>query len=277
VSILIAAHDRSAPELAAEVAPHVPGGWDWAAWTTAWGAVVVAGDGWAEIDGWLILGCPQQHPWGVPGAQLPFALIAAELSRYGPAALQSTAGPVVALDLLDGGGITALNGIIPLFASQSGSWVTGTSFEAVGAVTRSAVQRIPPGALASPDGTVALMGDAFVPESVPGATWRNFQQELDALMQRLGPRRIAKLGSVSTSSCDWARTTWDLGGHEEFVFMPKAMDRRAGATPLTRYCHLWNSVLPELWWASRLVGRWLCAPGFERPAIDTVSMIGDKP
>lgn len=276
MSLLVAAHDQSAEGLAAAVAPYILGRWPWEARTTTWGALVVVGDGWAEADGWLILGRPQAHPWGVPGAPLSYARIGAELSRFGPAALQSSAGPIVALDLMDGGVVRAVNGIIPLFASRTGSWVTGTSLEATTAVTTDPLYRVPPGARAAPDGTVTLIADAFVPESVPGATWRNFQQELDAVMAPLGPRRIACLGATSAPSGAWARATWALDAYEELVFLPDTSVLEAHAAPLSRYLQVRDSVLPELWWASRLAGRWLCAPGFERPALDTVAMIGGR-
>jgi hypothetical protein len=68
---------------------------------------------------------------------------------------------------------------------------------------------------------------------------------------------------------------WAFDGHEELVFLPDTAALGSHAKPLSRYLHLRDSVLPELWWASRLVGRWLCAPGFERPAIDTVALIGE--
>jgi hypothetical protein len=276
MSLLVAAHGRSPRELAALVAPSIPGRWNWEARPTAQGALIIAGEGWAEADGWLILGRPLQHAWGVPGAPLPHETVAAELTRYGFAAIQNTTGPLVALKLDSGDAVTALNGIVPLYASRSGAWVTGTSIEAVRAVAgEHPVRKVPSGAHAAPNGSVTLLADAFVAESVPGATRRHFDRELDAQLADLGPRRSADLGSTLTSS-GWERAVCAFKGLDEWVFLPRLADLGDRPAPRARYLELRDAILPELWLAARLVDRWLCAPGFERPAIDTLSFVGDE-
>ena len=186
MSLLVAAHGLSPRELAVLVAPSIPGRWDWEARSIAHGALIIAGEGWVEANGWLVLGRPLQHAWGVPGPPLPHETVAAELTRYGLAAIQNTTGPLIALQLDSGDAVTALNGIVPLYVSRSGAWVTGTSVEAVRAVAgEHPVRKVPNGAHATPNGSVTSLADAFVAESVRGrhdaASTRNSTLSLPTL------------------------------------------------------------------------------------------------
>ena len=78
------------------------------------------------------------------------------------------------------------------------------------------------------------------------------------------------------TSSGWERAVWSFDGLDEWVFLPRLADLEDRPAPRVRYLGLRDATLPKLWLAARLMGRWLYAPGFERPAIDTLSYVGDE-
>ncbi len=271
-------HGMSPEELLTKVTPHLPSVRTCTTSTTSWGAIVVVNAPFAKVGRWLVVGMPQACPWGVPGIDLPAGAVASELDQYGPAAIQMASGPMVAVDLSTGAVLRPLNGIIPVVATAGGQWAASTSHEVVRAITGTAGHTIGPGRLAGPDGTDASVCGSMVEESIAGVTWSGIDAEVQRVLAPLGPLAPAGLARGPVVVDDPESSSVRLSGVEgRAVFVPTLADRSGNGGEMRRYLRLRDELLPRLWWRAWLVGLWLCAPAFERPAVDLVSMTGGHP
>lgn len=278
MTLFAVVHDMSTEELLTKVTPHLPSVHTCTTSATSWGAVLVVNAPFAKVGQWLVVGMPQACPWGVPGIDLPADAVAAELDKYGAAAIQLASGPMVAIDLLSGAVLRALNGIIPVATTVGGRWAASSSGEVVTVITGTASHTIQPGCLATPDGTVASACGTMVEESIAGVTWSGIDAEIQRRLAPLGPLARAGLARGPGVLEDPESTSVCLSGVEgRAVFVPKLSHASGDDDEMGRYLRLRDEVLPRLWWRSWLVGLWLCAPAFERPALDLVSMAGSRP
>lgn len=241
-----------ADALRTALAPHVPSHWELMAETTGGGALATAGVGFGNSSSWLVCGAPVDHPWGAPGApRRPLDAVAAHFDRYGPAAVQLVAGPVVALDLSAGTVVRAINGIVPAFYSASGPWVVATSAAAVSAVSGEGALALPPGSAVGPDRVVTSWAANMPDGHETRAPWKWIETESDAA------------ATAHPAPADAA------------VFLPRLAPFARDKRSWQRYASLRNE-LPRRWWEARLKGRWLYAPAFERPALDVILMLREQ-
>lgn len=267
LAMIVAAHEATAGRLTASIEHLVPASWELRAEPTVTGAFVVAGASAARAGHWLVAGRPSEHPWGIPGRSLPCEDAAVRFERYGPAAVQITAGAFIALNVATGEAVRAMNGIMPLHASTRGRWVASTSAEVVSALAQGQPDRLAPGTSALPDGSSTDWAAAVSPGSAP-VPWA----WADAAAR-------AELG-VGPMTPMWDRDRDDRWAGQVFtaadgyaVFLPKLCELARDGDSLGAYARLHDEVLPRLWWRARLAGRWLCAPTFERPVLDTILML----
>lgn len=271
MTVVVVAHRMRPERLLARVAAHLAPGATMATTATDWGAVIVVDAPSWEAGRWLVAGLPQADPWGLPGMDLAGDRVALELERYGPAAIQLTSGPLVAVDMSTGAVLRAFNGIMPLAVSSTGGWAASTSPDVLTCITGARGLSVEAGSLASPGGTFSKVCGGMVAESLPGVTWSGIDAEIErrlAPLGRLGEARLARGpaleedGEIRYVRCrpDWQRA----------VFVPPLSRELTRGAEMTYYTWLREHVLPQLWWRARLVGLWLCAPAFERPAFDLV-------
>lgn len=278
MTLFAVVHDMSPEELLTKVTPDLPSVRTCTTSTTSWGTVLVVNAPYAKVGQWMVVGVPQACPWGVPGIDLPADAVAAELDQFGPAAIQMVSGPLVAVDLSNGAVLRPLNGIIPVATSAGSQWAASSSREVVAAITGAASQTVGPGCLATPDGTVASACGTMVEESIAGVTWSGIDAEIQKRLAPLGPLAPAHLARGPGIVEDPQSTSVRLSGVEgRAVFVPRLSDASGDGDEMGRYLRLRDEVLPRLWWRAWLVGLWLCAPAFERPALDLVSMAGSRP
>lgn len=272
--IVSLARDVTAGQLVTSMAPHVARIGTGMAMRTPWGAVAVAdGPSW-RVGDWLVAGYPQVHPWGVPGADLSGSEVAAELNRYGPAAIQMTSGPFVAVDLLTGSVLRAMNGIVPVVVSVRPNWVASTSAEAAASIASGPLRAVPAGHFASPDGMVTSACGTFVGESVPEVNWAGIASEVNSVLAPLGALKRLQLAGAPSPDCRvHAQRVWSAPQPGRAIFSPRLAARVRTGRELTDYFSIRENVLPKLWWRARLTGHWLCAPAFERPALELVAFL----
>lgn len=262
--IVAVAHHTSAEDLSAAVLPHALEVTSVEARSTPWGAVVVVNGPFASGGAWLVAGMPLADPWGLPGTPLSPAVVASELDRYGPAAIQQVAGPVVAIDMLSGGVLRAMNGIVPVFTGRGGPWVASTC-AAVVAATGTDVKLVPCASYQPPGGLAAVSWEGSIENPARGLTWATLDSEVRAAASRLGRLSTACLPPVDgVDDADVDAVT--LAERPYAVFLPHLTDRREARGGAARYQLLRNEIGPKLWWQARLIGIWLCAPALERPA-----------
>lgn len=277
MTLFAAVHGMSPEELLTRVTPHLPPIRTCTTSATSWGTVLVVNAPFSKFGRWLVVGVPLASPWGVPGVDLPGDEVASELDRYGPAAMQLTSGPVLAIDLSTGAVLRALNGIIPASATAGGRWAASSSREVITALTGMGSHAIGPGCLAAPDGTIAPVCGTLVRESVAGVAWSGIDAEIGKRLAPLGPMSPAGLargpGVVEDPE---ARSVLLSGVEGRAVFAPTLSEGFGPGDAMERYLRLRDEVLPSLWWRAWLLGLWLCAPAFERPAVDLVSMIDNR-
>jgi hypothetical protein len=270
--LMALAHGMRPERLLALVAPRMAPAATATTRVTDWGSLVLFDMPVGEIGRWLVAGVPQADPWGVPGIDLHNDTAAAELQRYGPAAIQLTSGPVIAVDMSTGAVLRPLNGIIPLVVSSGGEWVASTSPGLVAGITGRTPLRVEAGSTASPDGTIAGVCGRIVGESVPGVTWSGIERELQRRLAPLGPLHRAELARGPALEDDQeARHVRSGGRLDRPLFLPPFTSRRARDGAVSHYLWLREQVLPRLWFRARLLGLWLCAPAFERPALELVA------
>lgn len=277
MSFLAVAEGRSAAQLLSAVAPCFPGSWPSRAQTTEFGAVVTAGDGVSRVGSWLIVGQPQADPWGIPATPVPAERVVAELSRYGVAALQLSAGPFVAADVDTGTVGRPLNGIVPLFVSTTDRWAASTSHDAVERLTGCAGQPLLAGSLVRGDGQHEAL-PVLPGETVRALSWRGIDAEIRARLNGACTGTSLPL-AVGPGFDDDGRVddVWTARVAGFGLYLPRLGGRRTTMS-LTGYLRLREERLPRLWWRARLTGHWLCAPAFERPAADLISQLsGENP
>jgi hypothetical protein len=278
MTLFAVVHDMSPEELLTKVTPHLPSVRTCTTSITSWGAVLVVNALFSKVGRWLVVGLPQACPWGVPGIDLPGSAVASELDQHGPAAIQMVSGPVVAVDLSTGAVLRALNGIIPVATTAGGRWAASSSRDVVTAITGTASRTIGPGCLATPDGATASVCGSVVEESIAGVTWSGVDAEIQRRLEPLGPLAPVGLargpGVIEDAESESVRLS---GVDGRAVFVPKLAHGSGNGEEIRRYLRLRDEVLPRLWWRAWLVGLWLCAPSFERPALDLVSMAGNRP
>jgi len=272
MTLFAVVHGMSPEEVLTRVSPHLPSVQTCKTSATSWGTILVVNAPSSKVGRWLVVGVPQACPWGVPGIDLPASAVAAELEQYGPAAIQLASGPMVAIDLSNGAVLRAVNGIIPVATTVGARWAASSSKEVVTAVTGMASHVIEPGCLATPDGTGASACGSTVEESIAGVTWAGIDAEVQRRIAPLGPLAAAGLargpGVIDDPEASSVRLSGVAG---RAVFLPR-LNASGDGQEMRRYLRLRDEVLPRLWWRAWLVGLWLCAPGFERPTLDLVSM-----
>lgn len=275
MTLFAVVHDMSPEELLTKVAPHLPSVRTCTTSTTSWGTVLVVNAPFSKVGRWLVVGVPQACPWGVPGIDLPGDMVASELDRYGPAAIQMVTGPMVAVDLSNGALLRPLNGIIPVATSVGSQWAASTSRDVVTAITGTTGYILGPACLATPDGAVESICGTMIKESIAGVTWSGVDAEIQRRLAPLGPLAAVGLARGLGVVEDRESTSVRLSGVEgRAVFVPTLSQGSGDGDGMRRYLRLRDEVLPRLWWRAWLVGLWLCAPAFERPAVDLLSMAG---
>jgi len=272
VSVVAVAEGLTSAEVLAAVAPAV-GGREWPseAFETGWGAVVVAGAPTARVGDWLVAGAPVLDPWGVPAAAggSDVGPVAAAFDRYGPAAVQLATGPFLALDLAYGRVVLAINGIVPVHVSTLGRWVASTSAQVVVALGGGGPEGhevAAPGTSVSAAGDIATWGPITPDPGVATVPW--------GWVDRSVGERVAGLGALAPFPGEpdvWCTATGQA------LYLPRLRPAPRGPDPLARYRDLRRQVLPHLWWKARQAGRWLYAPSFERPVVDTVALLRSGP
>ncbi len=119
------------------------------------------------------------------------------------------------------------------------------------------------------------MCGSTVGESVPGMTWSGIEAEVNLVLAPLGRLTTARLAvTLEVDKVFGARRVWLAPTRDRAIFNPRLVcGMRSGGHELDHYLRIREMVLPNLWWKARLVGAWLCAPAFERPAQELVSFL----
>lgn len=269
MSALVAlVRDRCPSEALSIVSPWIPQGWSARAVTATGGAAVVAGPAvWVE-DRQATLGVAVEDPWGVPGRALDPAKLLERFARYGDHVIQLAAGPFAVVDFERGTVASAMNGILPLFVGQGTHSAVGNVREMVAALSGSdQVRRIPPGAVAGLDGTVANVADVAVFEALPQIQLAAIDEEIKAHIGRAG--RSTHLRSLALSGATSGLGVRRLGS--ALVAAPALGALAHFKAPEVALAHLRERV-GRLWWEAGLRGATVFVPAFERPVRDTLAL-----
>ncbi len=279
MTVVALAHCVRPEQLLSHIARHAAPGATVISRATDWGAFAVVDSPSWTVGRWLVAGMPQAHPWGVPIADLPGNIVASELERFGPGAIQMTAGPLVAIDMSLGAVLRAVNGIMPLTVSVTGPFVASTSAHVVASLSGGAGRSVSPGFIAFPDGTEMAACGMVVRELLARVSWAGIEAEVARQLASLGPLRPANLplGPRLKHRHDEFRSVRIGKVGNRPIFIPRFSTRAEPADALSRYLRLREWYLPSLWWRARLVGSWLCAPAFERPSLDLVKCVEGSP
>jgi hypothetical protein len=110
----------------------------------------------------------------------------------------------------------------------------------------------------------------MVKESLRSLTWSGVEAEIERALAPIdvGKRaRLARAPGLMEDAEERFVRHCDVPGRA--IFLPPLAGRSA-TDNFARYRRLRDNVTPRLWFRARLVGLWLCAPAFERPALDLV-------
>lgn len=229
------------------------------------GSLVVRGAPIGRAGDWIVAGRPVSDPWGVPDDDLSCESLAWDFNRYGPAAVQLGAGPFVAVNSVDGRVVRSMSGLVPLYVSQGPPWLVATSVELVAALGGTDIRMVVEGSSISPTGTTASFGAIPADPGRCQIPWGWFQSRITD--------RVDLLGEFQRSS--FADDVWFArSASGDAVYLPDLSKMTRHGDALRAYGEM-RSALPDLWWQARLGGRWLFAPGFERPVLDTLAMLRD--
>ena len=243
---LVAVSQRSDPSrLLAAVLHLVPQGTPISVSEREFGALLVAGEAWAENDDWFVYGTASQDPWGSPGRPAGRAAALDDLDHYGSVAMTMVAGPLLAVDLKTGIAHRPLNGIVGFGPHPDDLAVAST---------------------ASPHGSPAHT--TIVADASPAFSYQRLATEIRS---HLPPGTRLDLGSLTSHPWPQTDTRGRLGqvrqvSNTACVFDPPDLalllqDHRS-------YAELRDRSLPELHHRCQQVGLQLHAPAFERPVLD---------
>lgn len=231
-------------QLLAAVAEHLLP--EWTARVTAhpFGSLLVAGDEATRDERWLVVGRPTKDPWGTPGEPLGRDEVLADLVRFGPNAISAVAGPVLAFDLDDGRAHRTLGGVLG-FGPHPGDLRVHSTI----------------GSAEAPPGTT------IVPDSSPAFS---IDRLCDEIAHHVGGTGVPLPLRTTTSHpwpCAEAAPLLDRVhalGRDAAVLV---IDAELLANPAL-FARVRDRALPELHYRCLQAGRWLHAPGFERPVLD---------
>jgi hypothetical protein len=224
----------------------------------------------ARAGSWTAVGRPVADPWGLPGEPerdgAALQTLATDLERWGPAAIQLAAGPVVAFRD-DGMIVRALNGLIPVFAAVTGC-VVSTDEALVRRLTSGEVHRIPPGHLVDPAVGVRNIVDALVPDPLVHRPSRTAGSALERRVRALGASgRLHELPEELVSLVDGTTVIarlHTLGEGSDVLWAPD----QGVLDDLERLAVVRDQVGPNVWRRFDSVGHRVVAPWLERPALD---------
>jgi hypothetical protein len=182
---------------------------------------------------------------------------------------QLAAGPFAVADLSRASLIAALNGIVPVFLSRGARVVVGSHPEMVAELAGSSTLSvpIPPGSLASVDGTIVNVAGFGVRESLPLMRLQALEEEVEHHIRRAGPSRQVRRGVFADASGE-VHVRW-LG--PALVASPRLRSLRTALNASSELQAIRRWVC-DLWWQAGLRNTRLFVPAFERPVFDSLTL-----
>lgn len=261
--------DRDPIEALAIASPWIPRGWSARGVESAGGAAVVAGPA-VRVEGHrAVLGVAVNDPWGVPGRTLDPLLLLERFGRYGDKVIQLAAGPFVVVDFERSTVAAAMNGIVPLFLGQGTRCAVGNHPGLVAALAGShEVRPVPAGSVAGIGGAVTNVADVAVYECLPQIRLAGIDEEVESHISSAG--RLGHLRSVALARAASGLRVRRLG--DSLVAAPQLAALGQHHAPTVALADL-RARVGQLWWEAGLRGASVFVPAFERPALDTLSLV----
>lgn len=247
----------------------IPRGWSVAASKTAWGTALIAGPAVLHQDHLVVVGTAVADPWGLPGSPLDRCVLLDRFARYGDQVTQLAAGPFAVADLGRASVIAALNGIVPVFLSRGTRGAVGSHPEMVAALAGSASSLpVPPGSSASVDGKIVNVARFGVCESLPLMRLEGLAAEVEHHIRAAGLSRAVRRG-VFPDAPRQVHLFW-LGA--SLVASPRLRSLRTALNAPAEFQAIRRRV-SDLWWQAGLRNTSLFIPAFERPVLDSLTLM----
>jgi hypothetical protein len=252
----------------AVASPWIPRGWSVAVGKTVWGAVLIAGPAVLREGHLVAVGSAVADPWGLPGVELDRHVVLERFARYGNQVTQLAAGPFAVADLERASLTAALNGIVPVILSRGARVVVGTHPKMVTALAGSTSSvPIPSGSSASVEGKVTNLAQFGVCESLPLMSLQGLDGEVEHHIRGAGPSRQVRRGVFAAYAqlhLRWIGSA--LVASPSFRPLQTALDTAVEFQAIRRR-------VANLWWQAGLRNAALFVPAFERPALDSLSLM----
>jgi hypothetical protein len=235
---------------------------------TVWGVALTAGPAVLREDQLVVIGTAVADPWGLPGTELERHVLIERFARYGNQVTQLAAGPFAVADLGRACLIAALNGIIPLFLGRGARIVVGSHRGVVAALAGTSAGPVPPGSSAYVDGRIVNVAQFGVLESLPLMRLQALEAEVEQHVTAAGPLRQVRRGTFA-GGAGHVHARW-LGS--ALVASPKLRSLRTdvnGAAALEAI----RGRVSDLWWQAGLRNTFLFVPTFERPVLDSLTLM----